>query len=300
MAIRSVRIPAFRSEPAQPAPVGDHRQLQAWFDQHRRIMVLTGAGCSTGSGIPAYRDGEGQWRRRQPIFYQDFMRDEAVRKRYWARSFFGWPLIQRARPNTAHYALARLQRKGRISGLITQNVDGLHQAAGHQDVIELHGGLARVQCTECGAEVDRNQLQSRLDRLNPGCTAQVHGINPDGDAELDDRAGHAFQIADCDQCGGILKPDVVFFGESVPVAVTDAAIGLLDQSDAVLVVGSSLVVWSGFRLVREAARRGRSVIAINQGRTRADELLGFKLNQDCGCALEQLANSSESGSPSLG
>ncbi len=254
------------------------------------MLVLTGAGCSTGSGIPAYRDGNGQWRRRQPIFYQDFVRDLATRKRYWARSYFGWPLINKAGPNAGHQALARLQQGDRLHGLVTQNVDGLHQAAGHQDVVELHGGLARVRCMSCGHISDRNTLQLQLEQLNPGCTAEVHGINPDGDAELNDQAGQRFQIADCAHCGGVLKPDVVFFGESVPLSTSQAVGDQLDTCDALLIAGSSLVVWSGFRLAREATRRGLSVVAINQGRTRADDLLAFKVEQECGQVLAGLAD----------
>lgn len=260
-----------------------------WFQCHSNVLVITGAGCSTGSGIPAYRDGDGQWRRRQPIFYQDFIRTPAVRKRYWARSFFGWPQIQSARPNAGHHALARLQQLGHISGLITQNVDGLHQSAGHQDVIELHGGLKRVRCLSCGEMTERQVLQHRLNELNPDCTAEVHGINPDGDAELDDRAGQHFQTADCENCGGVLKPDVVFFGESVPSMITEQAMRRLDRCQALLVAGSSLVVWSGFRLAREAARRGMPVVAVNQGRTRADDLLEFKVDMDCAPVLSVLA-----------
>ena len=291
MTIRTVRIPEFRSTPMSSAPTGSVQQLLNWFGAHDRILVLTGAGCSTGSGIPAYRDGDGQWRRRQPIFYQDFVAHESVRRRYWARSFFGWPLIQDAKPNAGHQALATLEQAGRLSGLITQNVDGLHQASGHDNVIELHGGLTRVRCLNCGQITRRDDLQQRLDALNPDCTAEVHGINPDGDAELDDQAGQHFQIADCERCGGVLKPDVVFFGESVPLETTRRATAQLAQANAVLVAGSSLVVWSGFRLVREAVRQGKSVVAINQGRTRADDLLEFKVEMECGSVLQSLAGS---------
>ena len=289
MTIRSVRIPEFRSAPRQSAPPGDVELLLDWFDRHPSILVITGAGCSTGSGIPAYRDGDGLWQRRQPIFYQDFITHESVRRRYWARSFFGWPLIQSAAPNVGHQALVRLQQSARLSGLITQNVDGLHQAAGHLDVIELHGGLMRVRCLGCGQMSARDDLQQRLHVLNPDCTAEVHGINPDGDAELDEQAGQHFQIADCENCGGVLKPDVVFFGESVPAEVTQRAMNQLDRCEAVLVAGSSLVVWSGFRLAREAAKRGLPVVAVNQGRTRADDLLAFKLDGECGSVLSRLA-----------
>lgn len=285
--VRTARIPELRIDPDTEVRAGSVHELARFLSAHERIGVLTGAGCSTGSGIPAYRDESGRWRRRQPIFYQDFIKDPAMRRRYWARSYFGWTVMQQARPGMTHTALAALAKTGRVSGLITQNVDGLHQHAGHDDVIELHGGLERVLCLDCGLGSPRNGLQRRLEALNPDWAPEVLGINPDGDAELDERAYPGFRIADCPDCGGTLKPDVVFFGESVPKQRLCAADRLVENADAMLIVGTSLVVWSGFRLARRAAERGIPVVAINNGLTRADSLLDFKLEGDCGEVLER-------------
>jgi len=282
---RSVRIPELRTEAGVQARAGSVEELIRFVMDHRSIVVLTGAGCSTGSGIPAYRDESGRWRRRQPIFYQDFLGDPVMRRRYWARSFFGWQVMQQANPGPSHTALASLAGHGRLSGLVTQNVDGLHQRAGHKGVIELHGGLERVLCLDCGLGSTRDELQQQLELLNPDWAPEVFGINPDGDAELDDRAYPGFRVADCAGCGGILKPDVVFFGESVPRARLAAADQLVENADAMLIVGTSLVVWSGYRLARQASERGIPVAAVNNGLTRADAMLEFKLDGDCGEVL---------------
>ncbi|MCH8477330.1 MAG: NAD-dependent protein deacetylase, partial [Wenzhouxiangella sp.] len=246
-----------------------------------RLLVLTGAGLSTESGIPAYRDASGRWLRRDPIMYQDFMRCALTRRRYWARSFFGWQLMQKASPNRAHLALAMLEQAGRMSHLITQNVDGLHQRAGSRRLIELHGHLAGVSCQHCGQPITRELLQEQLAVANPDWAPAVLGYNPDGDAELDASAYPGFQVVDCQACGGPLKPDVVFFGESVPRDRLTAVEQAIAQCDALLVVGSSLVVMSGLRIVRAAHRRGLPVAAVNEGRTRADGMLDFKLAGDC-------------------
>lgn len=285
--VRSVRIPELRTDPGVQARAGSIAELAGFLSSHRSIVALTGAGCSTGSGIPAYRDESGRWRRRQPIFYQDFLADPVMRRRYWARSFFGWRVMQQAGPGGTHAALAALAASGRLSGLITQNVDGLHQRAGHADVIELHGGLERVLCLECGLGSTRDELQQRLELLNPDWAPEVLGINPDGDAELDERAYPGFRIADCSDCRGTLKPDVVFFGESVPRDRLAAADRLVEEADAMLIVGTSLVVWSGYRLARLAAERRIPIVAVNNGLTRADGMLDFKLEGDCGAVMEQ-------------
>jgi len=288
---RSARIPELRADPAAASRRGSVGELARFISSHRNIAVLTGAGCSTGSGIPAYRDESGRWRRRQPIFYQDFINDPVMRRRYWARSFFGWAVMQDARPGQTHRALAGLAERQCLSGLITQNVDGLHQRAGQPDVLELHGGLERVLCLNCGLGISRNDLQKRLEQLNPDWAPEVLGINPDGDAELDTghdkRAYPGFRIADCPECRGTLKPDVVFFGESVPRRRLADADKRVQASDAMLIVGTSLVVWSGFRLARLAAERGIPIVAVNNGLTRADGLIDFKVLGDCGEALEQ-------------
>lgn len=293
---------AFRIKPsfahsARDAPAGDVRDLRRFFERHRRVAVITGAGCSTGSGIPAYRDGDGHWRRRQPIFHQDFISHAHVRRRYWARSFFGWPAVGAARPNAAHLGLARLEQVGRVATVVTQNVDGLHGVAGQQSLVELHGGLQRVNCLQCGRVSSRERLQARLLEFNPDWAPEISGINPDGDAELDEQAYPDFRVADCESCGGVLQPDVVFFGGCVPRVRAGHARETVLSSDALLVVGSSLAVWSSLRLVREASASGLPVVAINDGRTRADELLQFKIPGQCETHLSRLADDLASTGP---
>lgn len=281
-----IRIPEFRDHAAAPARTGSAADLADFLQRRAPVLVLTGAGCSTGSGIPAYRDPDGRWNRRQPIFFQEFVGSATTRRRYWARSFLGWPVMDRAEAGPAHRALARLDASGLLAGLITQNVDGLHQAAGHREVLELHGGLQRVLCLDCGAAIDRDVLQQRLLIANPDWAPDVLEIRPDGDAELDDAAYPGFRVIDCESCGGSLKPDVVFFGESVPAERFDRIRDQLGAAGGLLVVGSSLVVGSGFRIVREAVQRGLPVAAVTQGRTRADGLLEFNVHDDCGTALD--------------
>lgn len=280
-----IRIPEFRADGAPPARAGSVGDLTDFIQRRGPVLVLTGAGCSTGSGIPAYRDAEGRWSRRQPIFYQDFIASATTRRRYWARSFLGWPVMRQAEPGSAHNALAKIAGDGHLAGLITQNVDGLHQAAGHTDVLELHGGLQRVLCLDCGAPIDRDVLQERLTVANPDWAPDVLSINPDGDAELDAAAYPGFRVVDCESCGGRLKPDVVFFGETVPAPRFEQIQSMLNAASGLLVVGSSLVVGSGFRIVREAVKRGLPVASATRGRTRADALLDFNVDSDCGEAL---------------
>ncbi|WP_367068361.1 NAD-dependent protein deacetylase [Oryzisolibacter sp. LB2S] len=261
--------------------------LSAFVRTHARLFVLTGAGCSTAAGIPDYRDQNGHWKRPQPVTYQAFMGDEATRRRYWARSMLGWPVMARARPGAAHHALARLEQAGRIALLLTQNVDGLHRAAGNRQTLDLHGCIDTVRCMHCEARSPRAQLQAELLRRNPGWAGLRAGAAPDGDADLEGRDFSGFDVPACAQCGrGPLKPDVVFFGESVPRARVDAAHAALARSDAMLVAGSSLMVFSGYRFVLEAVRRGLPVAAVNQGRTRADDLLALKVELDVGAALQ--------------
>ena len=259
--------------------------LEDFVDSHRRLFVLTGAGCSTGSGIPDYRDADGQWKRAQPVTYQAFMSDEKTRRRYWARSLVGWRRIRRARPNDAHRALARLETMGRIELVLTQNVDRLHQAAGSARVIDLHGRIDLVRCTNCEARSPREDLQDELGRLNPDWVELDAIEAPDGDADLDGADFSSFVVPSCGHCGGVLKPDVVFFCENVPRDRVDAAARGLDEADAMLIVGSSLMVYSGFRFVQRAAGAGKPIAAVNLGRTRADALLTLKAEQPCESAL---------------
>lgn len=270
-----------------PAPLL-HDHLADWFTARRRVAAITGAGVSTASGIPDYRDGDGQWKRGQPVTWQAFTGSVAVRQRYWARSYAGWTHFTDARPNAAHVALAALERLGLVQALVTQNVDGLHQRAGSHRVIDLHGRLDRVVCLACGRRLPRAWLQQRLAELNPDWADHADRIAPDGDADIEGVDFSAFRVPECPHCGGVLKPDVVFFGESVPPDTRAAATATVETADGVLVVGSSLMVWSSFRLVRAASARGASIAVVNRGRTRADDLLALKLDGDCGTILTDL------------
>lgn len=281
--------------PPSPSPVLHDAALalRALLPPGRRWLVLTGAGCSTGSGIPDYRDLEGQWKRPQPVTLQAFMGSHATRQRYWARSLLGWPVMAQARPGQAHAALAQLQRRGWIEGLVTQNVDGLHTAAGSDGVIDLHGRIAAVRCMGCGAGMERAVLQAMLLERNPGWAGLSAQAAPDGDADLEGRDFSRFDVPACPHCGGVLKPDVVFYGEGVPSQRVQAVRAMLQQAGGLLVAGSSLMVYSGLRFVHEAVAQGKPVAAINQGRMRSEDLLALKIEQDCGPFLQQLAQDLE-------
>jgi NAD-dependent SIR2 family protein deacetylase len=255
------------------------------------VTVLSGAGLSTESGIPDYRGPSGQARRAgQPMTYQAFTGSAEARQRYWARSHLGWRHVTGAAPNTGHRAVAALERAGLVRGVITQNVDGLHQAAGARAVTELHGSLHRVVCLSCWARTAREDLDARLRAANPAWTAAgaEPAVNPDGDVALEETAG--FTVVDCAGCGGVLKPDVVFFGENVPRPRVDACFALVSASAALVVLGSSLTVMSGLRYVRHAAAAGIPVIIVNQGATRGDELAAAVLDAPLGVTLTTLAD----------
>ena len=262
--------------------------LKPFIEDHQRLFVLTGAGCSTNSGIPDYRDGDGNWKRTQPVRFQAFMADETTRRRYWARSMIGWRRFGQALPNDAHHALARLEAQDRCRLLLTQNVDRLHQAAGSRAVIDLHGRLDLVRCTACSAITRREDFQNELAGLNAEWVNLNAAPLPDGDADLDHLDFCGFAVPACGSCGGVQKPDVVFFGESVPRDQVAAAQAALEEADAMLVVGSSLMVYSGFRFVQMAAHRGMPIAAVNLGRTRADDLLTLKVEDRCEAALSFL------------
>jgi NAD-dependent SIR2 family protein deacetylase len=262
-----------------------NERLLDFLQAHRSTFVLTGAGISTGSGIGDYRDDGGQWRRRAPVQLDAFLHSADARRRYWSRSMVGWPHFAAARPNTAHWALARLQQAGCIGDTVTQNVDGLHHAAGHRDVIELHGNLARARCLTCHVQYDRTQIQQWLESANPAFCARTAPLLPDGDADLEAADLDRVVVPNCPGCGGVLKPGVVFFGESVPRVVVQRAMERLDRASAVLVIGSSLMVYSGYRFCRMAHAQGKPIVAINRGVTRADPLLLFKVEADCSSTL---------------
>ena len=255
----------------------------------RRFLVLTGAGISTSSGIPDYRDSEGVRRGKAPMMYQEFLATPQARRRYWARAMLGWPRVRIAQPNPAHLALATLQQRQRISGLITQNVDTLHDQAGSHDVIELHGSLHRVLCLDCQQRSERDAIQRLMETQNP-YLAGVDAVQaPDGDTLLDPAFEARFQVPHCPHCNGErLKPDVVFFGENVAQDTAAKAMAAVEQAEGLLVVGSSLMAYSAFRLCKAMVEQGKPVIAINLGKTRGDELLRVKIEASCECLLPLL------------
>jgi NAD-dependent SIR2 family protein deacetylase len=253
------------------------------------VVVLSGAGLSTDSGIPDYRGPSGALRRHAPMTYQTFTGDPVARHRYWARSYLGWRPIAEARPNSGHRAVAALQDAGALSGIITQNVDGLHQAAGARDVVELHGGLSHTVCLGCSARTSRADIDMALRAANPDFDAHVAEINPDGDADLDDAHLTGFRMIDCPGCGcDLIKPDVVFFGETVPRDRVLHCYELVNTAQALLVLGSSLMVMSGLRFVMHAAKRGTPVVIVNQGPTRGDQLADVRIDAPLGEVLPAL------------
>ncbi|HEX2731582.1 MAG TPA: NAD-dependent protein deacetylase [Polyangiaceae bacterium] len=265
--------------------------LLQWVKQRGPWFVLTGAGCSTDSGIPAYRDRDGVWRHSPPITYQQFAGSASARARYWLRSMSGFPRMSAASPNAAHHALARLQALGKVSLLVTQNVDGLHHKAGSDPVLELHGSLAEVSCMACRAVWSRAEYQEELFTHNPYAPTNLGMDKPDGDVDLEPSSEHTFEVPACRACGGVVRPNVVFFGEGVPREKVDRSYAAVEQSAGTIVVGSSLAVFSGYRFVKATAQRGRPVLLINQGIGRADALAALRVDAPCGATLEQLTRS---------
>lgn len=257
------------------------------------LMVLSGAGCSTASGLGDYRDQSGQWKRAQPITGQTFCHDKAARHRYWARSSVGWPAFQSAKPNQAHHALAALEGLGTVHHLVTQNVDQLHQRAGHQSVIDLHGVLATVSCIQCGFQQSRDDFQVKLLESNLWLKNLNASYAPDGDADLETDNDLQMQVDNmaipaCPNCQDLMKPDVVFFGENVAKPIVELAMEQLRSADVLLVAGSSLMVFSGYRFCRDAAQRKQPVVIFNEGKTRADDIATLLVGGDCGVRLKQL------------
>jgi NAD-dependent SIR2 family protein deacetylase len=271
-----------------PVPVSGLDDIARLVQRSHQLLVLTGAGCSTESGIPDYRDRDGAWKRKQPMSYQEFIGSHEAQQRYWARAVIGWKRLRNVQPNRSHRVLARLERLGRVQSVITQNVDGLHQSAGSIQVLDLHGRIDAVECLRCRRSSHREPLQQRLEQLNPQWSERAALMAPDGDAVIDEADCGAFQIAGCEHCEGPLKPAVVFFGESIPSERVARAERSVQTADALLVVGSSLMVYSGYRLVRSAHDLGLPIMIINQGKTRADALVSSRLEGQCGLILERL------------
>ncbi|XVV10657.1 NAD-dependent protein deacetylase [Actinoplanes sp. CA-131856] len=264
-------------------------ELEEWISEGG-VVVLSGAGLSTDSGIPDYRGPSGSARRSTPMTYQTFTRDPIARRRYWARSHLGWRTIGEARPNDGHRAVARMQEAGAVQGVITQNVDGLHQAGGARDVVELHGNLSRIVCLDCGDLTPREWMAARLDEANPDFRGVATAINADGDVELDDTELDGFAVVDCTTCGGMLKPDVVYFGETVPPERVSRSFGLVAAARTLLVLGSSLTVMSGRRFVLRAVKDGIRVAIVNRGVTRGEPYAGVVVDAPLGIVLPHLAS----------
>ena len=266
-----------------------HDQIAEFVRSHARVFAISGAGLSTASGIPDYRDEAREWKRPPPVQLQTFLASTNARSRYWARSFVGWPTFAAAEPNRAHRALVKLEVAGYLKILVTQNVDRLHQQAGHQNVVDLHGRLDRVVCMRCGALTTRADLQDWLAHENQGFEVARARLAPDGDADIDDVDTSAFRYPDCFRCGGILKPDVVFFGENVPRAVVSRSMAALEQSTALLLLGTSASPYSCFRYCRRAHELGKPIAIINIGQTRADDLAAVTASDDVGRVLESIS-----------
>ncbi|MGW0178018.1 Sir2 family NAD-dependent protein deacetylase [Nocardia sp. NPDC003345] len=281
-------MPATALPPDPHAPLADRIDELAELIGDRRTVVLTGAGISTDSGIPDYRGPDSP--PRTPMTYQQFVGDPVFRQRYWARNHVGWRHMDAARPNAGHRALAELERLGTVAGVITQNVDLLHTKAGSRRVIDLHGSYAQVRCLSCGARISRMALAEQLEQVNPGfAVASVTGLEvaPDADAVVEDTT--SFRMVDCRRCGGMWKPDIVYFGESVPPDRLAAAAALVAEAEVLLVAGSSLAVLSGRRFVHRVARAGGCVVIVNRGPTRSDEFAARKLDASCSAVLSGLA-----------
>ncbi|MAI41656.1 MAG: NAD-dependent protein deacetylase [Candidatus Azotimanducaceae bacterium] len=263
--------------------------LKTFVDNVGHLTVLTGAGCSLTSGIPTYRDTQGIWQRNKPIFHRDFINRHASRQRYWARSLAGWPIIAKAKPNEVHHSLKTLEQEGKISLLVTQNIDALHQRAGHKNVIDLHGRLDEVVCLECGHRSARHDLQTRLKLLNPKIP-EIINLPPDGDADIFTDISK-FNVPTCLECEGILKPNVVFFGDTVNKDIVQHIYQALSNSNGLLIIGSSLRVYSGFRFCKRAAQINKPIVSINPGETRGNELFTLTIKRDCVEVISELMTS---------
>ena len=265
--------------------------LTEFIQSHQPLVVITGAGCSAASGIPTYRDGCGVWQRSTPIQHKDFVSIFTSRQRYWTRSLAGWPAVANAKPNACHHALAHLEKLRLCSLLVTQNVDRLHQRSGQKNVIDLHGRLDRVHCMDCLLEITRDEMQARLQRMNPTLNVENARLAPDGDADVADELIETLSIPDCDNCGGILKPSVVFYGGGVPKATVNQITARINTTAGVLILGSSLMVFSSYRFCRQADKLGKPITIVNAGSTRADDFASLKIDTACEVLLPEVVRS---------
>ncbi|XP_041971661.1 NAD-dependent protein deacylase Sirt4 [Aricia agestis] len=283
-------VPAYN-----PPDIQDTKKLREFISRHEKLLVLTGAGISTESGIPDYRsEGVGLYARsnHKPVQYQEFVKSSKVRQRYWARNFVGWPRFSSIQPNNNHFAIRELEKKGKVTAIVTQNVDRLHQKAGSENVIELHGSGYLVKCLSCSYEICRHKLQEILDTRNPDIKNNFSMIRPDGDVELSKEDVEKFQPPTCPECRGPLKPDIVFFGDNVPKPRVELVRSHVSKSDAVFVLGSSLTVYSSYRIILQAKEENKKVVILNIGPTRADELADLKISTKCGDVLMEICNNS--------
>ena len=265
--------------------------LLEFIEKYPELFVITGAGISSNSGIETYRDEIGNWKSNNPIQHSEFLNKEAARKRYWARSFGGWPNVASAKPNDAHKALVKLESEGYVSTLVTQNVDRLHQKAGHKKVTDLHGRLDQVVCMDCGSITSRDQIQSWLRDHNPhisGIEVEKSALRPDGDADVGDKLIHEIKVPQCPSCSGLLKPNVVFYGSTVNKEIVNYLLDSLQKAKALLVIGTSLMVYSSFRFCKYANENQIPMACVNQGLTRGDSLFSLKVGGDCSEVLNQL------------
>ncbi|CAK9811813.1 NAD-dependent protein deacylase Sirt4 [Anthophora plagiata] len=276
---------------SKPVTDSDLFKLKDFINSHDNICILTGAGISTESGIPDYRsEGVGLYARsnRKPILYKDFCGSDTIRRRYWARNYVGWPRFSSIKPNSTHQVLKKLEDANKVRCIITQNVDNLHTKAGSRRVIELHGTAFKVMCLNCDQMICRYYLQDILNKMNPGMVAASQIIRPDGDVDLLQEQVEGFKVPPCENCGGILKPDIIFFGDNVPKRIVESVKYNVEHSDSLLVLGSSLTTFSSYRIVVQANHAGKPIAILNIGKTRADELANVKVEGRCGDVLSRI------------
>lgn len=274
-----------------PTTTEDVRKLKEFIDKHHRLCILTGAGISTESGIPDYRSAEvGLYARsnHKPILYKEFCNNEAIRRRYWARNYIGWPRFSSLKPNITHEILKDLEYVGKVECIVTQNVDNLHSKAGSKKVIELHGTAFRIMCFNCDQKIYRHELQEVFQKLNPSMVATTQMIRPDGDVELSQAQVENFNVPACNNCGGILKPDITFFGENISRNIVEKVKNNIENSDALLILGTSLATFSSYRIVLQAVEANKPIAIVNIGKTRADEFINLKLEGRCGDILSKV------------